>query len=807
MLRPDILQKVQHTLFSGQYNLLLGSGISLDSKDQQGRKLLSAGDLQEKIADIKDVKKTWPLTRLYPLLSEEEREQYLTVPYSNCIPGETVTMIPNFIWERIFTFNIDDAVENAYKAALKPAQHVRPVNYNLQYFTHSSRKEALVIHLHGYTQSPKDGYVFSQSEYGRVSSSANPWMMVLSELLATEPFIIAGTSLTEPDLEHYLSSRNEISPRLDRGPSILVEPHPDAVTRSDCVRHGLVLVEASFHDFLKWLREKLGPTPSLETLVVPSKDELFIPNLNSSKKISFFSSFELVEPVIPTNINGTLSGFYLGQAPTWNDLASSVDLPVEDILRLTQLAKRFLDSGIKSNSATILLGEPGTGKTTILRRIAYNLATDYVVFALKSQSIVEIDEVIECLMSLQNKCILIVDDVAENANTVRSLLEAENLDGRFLLLGAERAYRRKHIENTLEELSYSFFNVESWKERNYIQLIEHFRTLGLVTDSDALKNPMDVAKKFATNEDVASATCRILNNFKPIRRIAQSLWEEASNDSKLSYLIAALAEYCSSLGVLYSVLHSAHHTAGLANQVNHEHPLPLCFIEKDSDYIVPLNATIGESVLMLACENHQEVIFDAFVALAKALAPHVSRNTIRQQTSEARLSGRLFNADDIVFRLLGENAGRFYETVQKQWEWNSRYWEHRAILLANRDIEMAIQYARHAVAIEAHPFPWTTLASLLFRRMAKGNDLDTTFKEAVDLLIKTLNFDISRLRRQSRHGYLALFGGTTKYVELGGTLSPVLRQEIIFWITDARTRFKNASGMTDVIMKLENEIL
>ena len=85
----------------------------------------------------------------------------------------------------------------------------------------------------------------------------NPWMHMLSEILATEPFIIAGTSLNEPDLEYYLSFRNESTPQRGRGPSLLIEPYHTAVTEFDCQRFGLVLVKSDFSDFLAWLHREV----------------------------------------------------------------------------------------------------------------------------------------------------------------------------------------------------------------------------------------------------------------------------------------------------------------------------------------------------------------------------------------------------------------------------------------------------------------------------------------------------------------------------------------------------------------------
>ena len=86
-----------------------------------------------------------------------------------------------------------------------------------------------------------------------------------------------------------------------------------------------------------------------------------------------------------------------------------------------------------------------------------------------------------------------------------------------------------------------------------------------------------------------------------------------------------------------------------------------------------------------------------------------------RRSPEARLAGRLFDGDKIVKPLLDSAAEQFYVESQKLWEWNSRYWEQRALLKADSDLVTALRYAKQAVAIENHPFPLTTLAKLLLK--------------------------------------------------------------------------------------------
>ncbi|WOD19115.1 SIR2 family protein [Paraburkholderia kirstenboschensis] len=232
-------------------------------------------------------------------MSKAEAKSHLTERYIGCRPGETVKRIANFVWKSAFTFNIDDALEAAYQSHQRPRQKIESLNYGTAYQSPANRSQLPIIHLHGFVREEDKGYVFSVAEYGRVTRGLNPWMHVLSKLLASDPFIISETGLNESDLEYYLGGRTEVSPRKNRGPSILVEPFPDAVTESDCHRHGLLLVKATLSEFLGWLGEKLGSPPTVQELLIPSTTSIFSTPPTQLEQVAFFTDFYLVRPVAP----------------------------------------------------------------------------------------------------------------------------------------------------------------------------------------------------------------------------------------------------------------------------------------------------------------------------------------------------------------------------------------------------------------------------------------------------------------------------------------------------------------------------
>jgi len=297
----------------------------------------------------------------------------------------------------MFTFNIDDVLENLYESD-DAKQKLVPLNFDAPLEPTPNRMELLAVHLHGWVRQPSAGYVFSSSEYVRVMKGLNPWMHLLSEILATEPFIIAGTSLNEVDLEYYLSYRTSATPRRGRGPSLLIEPNPDSVTSTDCKRHGLELVPATFGEFMDWLHSEFPSPPHVADLVVPDTSTMFSDRPSPQELIVFLSDCEPVQAAdLP--LPGVPSRFLYGREPEWRDLHQHLDIERQDNPLLVEELKLRLASDSGSEQRVVLiLDQAGSGKTTVAKRVAHDLALSGVlVLNVCTTSRIDTQTAAECL--------------------------------------------------------------------------------------------------------------------------------------------------------------------------------------------------------------------------------------------------------------------------------------------------------------------------------------------------------------------------------------------------------------------------
>jgi hypothetical protein len=84
------------------------------------------------------------------------------------------------------------------------------------------------------------------------------------------------------------------------------------------------------------------------------------------------------------------------------------------------------------------------------------------------------------------------------------------------------------------------------------------------------------------------------------------------------------------------------------------------------------------------------------------------------------------------------------------------------------------------VAIEAHPFPWTTLASLLTKKLETvSTGASTIYAEIYELLEKVFREESARSWRPTPHPYAVLFHATNAILEKGGGLPPRKKE----WLT------------------------
>ena len=807
MISDELFGSFRDSLYSGQYNLLLGSGVSLGSRNQAGQGLKSADQLRSDLCALTGARASTSLPRVYSLLNPQQRQQQITEMYLGCTAGDELDPLPRYVWKRILTFNVDDVLQALY-AKHKAAQNLITLNFDSEFRPDTNKSEVQCVHLHGHVRSPDSGYVFSHSEYVAVMKEINAWMVLLSAVLPAEPFIIAGASLDEVDLAYYVSRRTKATPRRGRGPSLLIEPYPDAATVEDCRKYDLVLVKATMGDFLSWLAEACPTPPSPLALTVRTDIDVFKDEVAPSAQLRFFSDFELVE-ARTESASARPSPFRYGAEPTWTDIWSHLDIERSIVSDLSARVQQWLAAPKNTDNAWLISDLAATGKTTALKRLGCDLAAlGHTVFAVRTLSKIDVTNTAQCLAQLKRPVVLLVDDFANHVEQVSELRLDHGNELTFVVVGAERSYRQAHVDVVGSELTLAVERLKELSSSERKQLVEAYRSAGLLALPGGDGRSLESAAEKLRGDAIAVAVCRLLNDFRPIDRIVESLWKATPEDHRRIYVCAALAHWCYGEGIAHVILQGiagSHHTVQLATDP--QSALALVANSNDDDYLVPQSAAIADRTLAWALKKQKPIVFDAFVGLAKGLAPWVNRAAIQQRTPEARTAGRLFDADKVVKLMLGDQAEAFYIEVKEEWEWNSRYWEQRALLVVDQDCQTAIQYARRAVSIEPGAFALTTLGKILFRSLDLAFPFEEERHSLCEEAVYSLNSAIEKEKARSRvtiHPFMSLVTGATKWLASGESLTPLQSETVVRNKEAAKRRFASDATLMAAIARLEH---
>lgn len=763
-------------LINRQYYLLSGSGVSLDSINIDNITMWSAGYLRDIICKEVGISNSRSLQQAYRLLTDKQKELFITNKYTCLTPGNSQLKICNIPWRRVYTLNVDNCTETAISLVcgeeVYNENRIEIKNYCDDFTDIKQHFAQSIIHLHGFVRRQTDGYIFGAREYADNLARLNPWMLTLTQLIRSEPFIIAGTSLEEVDFEYYISYRKNVSSVLASIPSILIEPFPDAVTEQTCIDNNLVLFRGTFEEFFNAIIPQNKELPYYWLLKASPLLEN-IPALAIDK-----ASFEISFTPVPKGISGSkfqLSQFLLGGDLTWELVAANAIVFREVTSQVKSAVYQLF--GKNEEKLLLLFDEPGSGKTAFMKTIAYETArTERTVLYFSGAEHCNPETAAGILGNLNGRVFVFCDNFADHCNyfsSVIALLKKSDI----VFIGAERNYRLHYVEEILSSLEFDVIKESlSLSRDEAVNLVKLHERQGITAYGVRSNTELHRFASRIEKDVISVACCRIQNNYRAFDLIVKELYDAASNDQKRLFIVVGIARYCFGEGVGRQIAHSAAgHGQYSIDDANTSLKVSSNSITKGN--LIPARTAIFERLLLQLTSNDRESLLISMISLAKALAPYVNRMEISKRSNNSKLSGSLMDYDRSVKKILGLDALEFYDRVKEEWDWNSRYWEQRALLkldyfLRNPEnksvLDEAIQNARFAYAIERHPLSLTTLAKMLFAAMSHGN-LREMFEEGWKYANESIEIEAG-WRRMKGIVFVVLFKGVIRYSTFGGIL-------------------------------------
>lgn len=275
-----------------------------------------------------------------------------------------------------------------------------------------------MIYLHGKLPCQPNEVIFSRGQYAASSVKLQPLYFHFIHDYSNLPTVFIGTSLDEQLFEQYIATRQSIRNEIPehRPKSFLITPSistiREKVLKND---YNIEVVKATAKEFFEWIQMKSRQLLTKDEIVrslMPTLDKLLShPKYKDHFKNSikeFSQAFQKIE--LNINYPPRRKDYLLGATPRWADINYNLDAPRKITKDLFKKVESFFDGDANIRSVAIL-GNAGSGKSTVLKRLCYNLVNaGRTVYFSHSENLPKTRDLIDALEMMNSRVILAIDN-------------------------------------------------------------------------------------------------------------------------------------------------------------------------------------------------------------------------------------------------------------------------------------------------------------------------------------------------------------------------------------------------------------
>lgn len=412
--------------------LFVGAGFSVLAKDRKGRSLPVAGGLLKSLNDHfdKHSKNLEQLSTILETTRSSEFNQFLRDRFTVASFDTVYYNLFKIAVKKIYTTNIDNLIYRIYKDG------------NSGFYLHSqyengSTDDANAIDyltLHGNVEIADSKFIFSSSKLANIYDNAPRMWDYLSKGLEHYPTLFVGYSLNDTSVIQALTSRrSSIKAQKDKW-IMLLEEDEDAIDYFKSL--GFKIIIGNTRELLEWINSHVTVSRNVVQKGILSK--LFARNLVPRGLSDVTSTRPINE-------------FFKGAVPTWNDIISN------NIYKTSHYST-IQDSILDRKKNTIIIGAPGTGKTTLMMQVAYGIS--YKGAKLRFENITSnfVDYLVKVASGEQ--ALIFIDNFSDNIDAFLKLCSHAN----FRVVGADRGHNYGFISHMIDEDKFNVINVTDMNE-------------------------------------------------------------------------------------------------------------------------------------------------------------------------------------------------------------------------------------------------------------------------------------------------------------------------------------------------------
>ncbi|MFH0728683.1 MAG: SIR2 family protein, partial [Pseudomonadota bacterium] len=464
-------------------------------------------------------------------------------------------LIPTFVWHSIFTTNYDLILERAYLDCKDRIQELAVCKRNGEKMASkfSSKRNVLYLKLHGCITDIADEklpLILTPDQYITHKKGRSRLFERLKEHAYEYPILFVGTSLADPDIRTILL---ELSEKVESRPrSYMVGPNIQGAELRFWEAKKITSIQSTFENFLKHINQVVTQQQRKLTIAIKRPDHPIQSKFISSSASSLsqglndllLNGLEYLHPAIQSS-NTDPKAFYRGYFTNWDPIIRDFD--VNRTITDSLLSEIFLEDEVTRESKQqlfLLKGHAGSGKTVILKRLAWNAAILFdkiCLFAFPGSKIS-----IYALSELYNLCkqrlFVFIDPAGDNVEQIKEILDGARREKILVtIITAERLNEWNDCCISLQQYLAQDYHLKYLNDTEIFQLIkklDEHKSLGFLEGLTADKQN-EAFKKIAGRHLLVALHEATLG--KPFSEIIFDEYNSISSDhAKTLYLTVSI---------------------------------------------------------------------------------------------------------------------------------------------------------------------------------------------------------------------------------------------------------------------------